>query len=263
MSLVFAAITPHPPMLIPSVGKERIEELTKTKEAMQLLERELYTTKPQRIIVISPHSSLYPDSFTINAHTNFESSFETFGDLTTRKEWIGCPDIGSKITHAAKMEHIPVQAMSEKKLDHGASVPLSYLTEHLPDVKILPIGFSGLDPQEHLRFGQLLKEVIMSSEKRVAVIASGDLSHSLTTMSPAGLNANGKKFDTSLCSALAKNDWEHIVNMDQTMIAEAEECGYRSILVLLGIIKDMDYTFTQYSYEHPFGIGYLVGECIF
>jgi len=35
MSLVFAAITPHPPLLIPSIGKDVIKKVDKTKKALE------------------------------------------------------------------------------------------------------------------------------------------------------------------------------------------------------------------------------------
>lgn len=263
MSLVFAGVTPHPPMLIPTVGKEKLEQLTQTKEAMEHLERELYAQRPQLILIISPHTSLFPDSFTVNGHTHFTSAYDHFGDLTTSKAWTGSPDVAARITHLAKLQHIPVQAVSEEKLDHGASVPLAYMTEHLPDAKVLPIGFSGLDPDAHIRFGTLLKEVIMASDKRIAVIASGDLSHCLAEDAPSGFNKQGARFDTTLCAAMESCDYDAIVTMDQSMVADADECGYRSILVMLGIVKNMHYQFIKHSYEHPFGVGYLVGQCVF
>jgi hypothetical protein len=37
MSLVFAAIVPHPPLLIPSIGKEAIKKIDKTKRALEKL----------------------------------------------------------------------------------------------------------------------------------------------------------------------------------------------------------------------------------
>jgi hypothetical protein len=38
MSLVFAAIVPHPPLLIPSIGKEGIKKIDKTKRALEKME---------------------------------------------------------------------------------------------------------------------------------------------------------------------------------------------------------------------------------
>jgi len=263
MSLVFAAITPHPPMLIPAIGKEKIQNLKQTQDAMRLLEAELYITKPQLIIIISPHSSLFSDSFVINAHTQFSGRFEKFGDLTTKKEWFGSPDFAATLSHEAKKANIPLQSMSEESLDHGATVALYYLTEHLPDVKILPMGFSGLGVDAHVQFGNFLKEVIMRSGKRIAVIASGDLAHCLTQDAPSGYKSKGSEFDSIICDSLTKMDTQKIRSIDQDLTKEVDECGYRSILILLGILQNMQCTFVLHSYEHPFGVGYLVGEFAF
>jgi AmmeMemoRadiSam system protein B len=257
MSLVFAAITPHPPLLIPAIGKDQLDKIEKTKKAMEKLEEEIYTRKPQVIIIISPHSSLFKNSFSINAHTNFESSFEEFGDLSTKKEWQGAPDIAVKITHMSGNLNLPTQLVSQEKLDHGASIPLFYLTKHLDKhVKILPVGYSHMNAMEHIRFGEILKEAVMSNNKRVAIIASGDLSHNLNKVSPYKEN-----LDERIRNLLKNKAIGNMLELDGSdLLKESNECGYRSILILLGIIKEMDYKFEEYSYEHPFGVGYLAGN---
>ena len=50
--LTFAAIVPHPPVLIPSIGKENIDKLKKTIRALDILEEELNQANPDTIIVI-------------------------------------------------------------------------------------------------------------------------------------------------------------------------------------------------------------------
>ena len=54
MPLVFAGITPHPPLLIPMIGKNQIKKIAKTQAALRQMEAELYATRPQIIIIISP-----------------------------------------------------------------------------------------------------------------------------------------------------------------------------------------------------------------
>ena len=260
--LVFSAIVPHPPLLIPNIGKDEIKKIEKTKQAMEQLEQDLYLTKPDIIIIISPHGSLFTDAFSINAHTHFVSDFEQFGDLTTKLEWTGADALASKIKQQIKVDEIPLQLISQEQLDHGSTIPLYHLTQHLPKIKILPVGYSELDAKTHLKFGETLKEVLMQTDKRIAVIASGDLSHSLTTDAPAGFNKAGKKFDEKIIELLENKNAVGITNMDAKLVEDATECGYRSILILLGIIKNMDYTFKNYSYETPFGVGYLVGNFV-
>lgn len=263
MSLVFAAVTPHPPLLISTIGKEATQQLNATKEAFASLEQDLYVSKPQIIIVISPHEGLYENAFVVNAHPQFIGSYKNFGDVTTIDNWIGAPDFAAKIGHASNVNGFPLRLVSEENLSHGASVPLHFLLSHLKEVKILPLGFSNLSPKEHLDCGELLKEVIFSTDKRVAVIASGDLSHCLSPNAPGGQKEAGKKFDESLIQMLETRNTIGITQMDKLLIDEAKECGYRSLLILLGILKNIDYTFKRYSYEHPFGIGYLTGNFIF
>lgn len=260
MALVFAAVTPHPPLLIPTIGKDQMNYVEKTKQAMLQLEQELYVAKPNVILIITPHGSLYPDSFVLNAHTSFHSSFEQFGDLTTKCTWRGAPELAADISHEAKKSNLPVQLISQQSLDHGAAVALFYLTAHMPEVKVLPVGYSGLSREAHIQFGEMLKDAIMQSDKRIAVIASGDLAHCLSKDAPAGLKKEGELFDNGLIKLLEQKKVDEILGMDEKIIAEVQECGYRSVLITLGILKNMDFSFKTLSYEYPFGIGYLVGH---
>ena len=104
----------------------------------------------------------------------------------------------------------------------------------------------------------MLKEVIMDSDKRIAVVASGDLSHGLTTDAPAGFSKVGSEFDKKIIQLLETRNTVGIAGMEDKFVEEATQCGYRSILILLGIMRDMDYSFKNYSYEGPFGVGYMI-----
>lgn len=263
MSLVFAAITPHPPMLIPGIGKESTAALAETRRALDHLEQELYVAKPNIILIISPHSSIFAESFSVNAHNQLHSSFDQFGDFSTKKVWSGSPDFAALVSQASLERNIPVQLVSQENLDHGAAVSLYFLTNHLPDVKILPLGYSALPRETHLAYGEMLKDLIFSSTKRVAVIASGDLSHTVTPDAPHGFRPAGKEFDSSFVDLLETRAYSSIATLDQALVSEADECGYRSTLILLGILKNMNCNFRTLSYEHPFGIGYLVGQFTF
>lgn len=262
MSLIFAAIVPHPPLLIPNIGKEELKKIEKTKQALEQLEQDLYLAKPDVIAIISPHGSLFSDAFSVNAHTHFVSAFEQFGDFSTKLEWKGADSVAARVAHRANLENLPLQLVSEEHLDHGSTVPLFYLTQHFNSLRVLPIGYSSLDAKVHLRFGEILKDIFMDTEKRIAVIASGDLSHGLTTDAPAGFHKNGKEFDQKLIELLETRNTAGIMGMDSTFVESAAECGFRSFLILLGILKNMNYNFKNYSYEGPFGVGYLVGNFV-
>ena len=103
----------------------------------------------------------------------------------------------------------------------------------------------------------------MKEDRRIAIIASGDLSHALTVESPNDYHEDGPIFDEQLIQMLEVRNTAGILGMNQDFIRNAHECGYPSVLITLGILKNINYTFKTYSYEAPFGIGYLVGNFVF
>lgn len=259
MSLVFSAISPHPPIIVPSIGQDNLQQIIKTKKALDKLEQDLYAAKPDILIIISPHGQVNADNFTINLSDNFEINFEEFGDFATKIKVTG--DITMMTNDRERIaSKSPVNIISEIKLDHGVGIPFFCLGQNLPQIKIIPIYYALLDNQSHLEFGKNLKEIILSSDKRIAVIASGDLSHCLTENAPAKFNPAGKEFDDSLINLLKHSDSQGIVNLDKKLIENAAECGLRSILILLGVLNNINYKTKILSYEAPFGVGYLVAN---
>ncbi len=260
MSLSFAAFTPHSPLLIPSIGKEETNKVETTTKAMERLEQELYSVKPQLICIISPHVGLFEDAFTLNGHVSFISNFSEFGDVSPSSHWTGAPEIAARIVHRVRLRDIPIQLISEEALDHGCTVPLAFLTHHLGECKILPIGFSKRSQEDHVHFGTLLGEYLFETDKRVAVIASGDLSHTLSEESPGGFHPDGAVFEKKILSSLENGNTTDIIHIDKNVVQHADVCGYQSLLILLGILGNLPYHFETYAYEAPFGVGYLTGH---
>ncbi|MDA3840336.1 MAG: AmmeMemoRadiSam system protein B [Patescibacteria group bacterium] len=257
MSIVFAAISPHSPILIPSIGKENTKRLEDTLKSFAKLENDLLEINPDTILIISPHGQVQENAFTMNLSPKFEGNFEEFGDYSIKVNFNG--DIGLAYKIREKLEtKAPLQLMSETNLDYGSLVPLYLLTKNLPNIKIIPIYYSGLSSQEHFDFGKLLQEELFSNNERIAVIASGDLSHSLTKDSPAPYSSKGKKFDAKIIEYLNDNDINSILKMKESLITDSNQCGLRSILILQGILSKIKHDPKMLSYEHPFGVGYMV-----
>jgi aromatic ring-opening dioxygenase LigB subunit len=256
MSIVFSAITPHPPILIPGVGKENRQLLKSTIDAYRLLEEELYVSQADSILIISPHGPILLNSFTMNVSPEYQSNFQEFGDFGTVLNFSG--DIGLSYKIRERLEtRAPLQLISERNLDHGSAIPLSIIASHMPKIKIIPIYYSGLNLESHYKFGQILKRELLVNKSRVAIIASGDLSHRLTKNAPAGFNPKGKKFDQKLIDCLIKNQHGDILKFNDKFISEAGECGLKSIVIMLGILNGIKLQPKLLSYEYPFGVGYL------
>ena len=78
----------------------------------------------------------------------------------------------------------------------------------------------------------------MTQDKKIAVIASGDLSHRLDDNSPMESNSAGPEFDQFLRDKLNKGDYDTLIEMDEKLIEDAGECAYKSLLIMLGLIKE-------------------------
>ncbi|MBU0598321.1 AmmeMemoRadiSam system protein B [Patescibacteria group bacterium] len=259
--LVFSAITPHPPIIIPEIGKQNLRFIEKTVKSMERLAEDIYAAKPDTIIIISPHGPMLSDAFAINMSPQFTISFKNFGDLSINLTING--DVGLIHHYKEIMEtKIPVVLANQAELDHGAGVPLYFLTKNLDKkkIKIVPISFSMLDYQSHYEFGRKLQEDILNDTKRIAVIASGDLSHRLTKDAPAGFSHWAEKFDKTIIEKVTNQDHNGLKSLDEDFIEEAGECGLRSIIILQGILNSIKYKTDIYSYEGPFGVGYLVAN---
>lgn len=259
MAIVFSAITPHAPILIPAIGKENLDKLQKTSESFKKLEEDLYASKAETLIIISPHGLIQGESFTMNLNPEFEIQFEDFGDFVTNQKLKGDVGLAYKIRESLETK-APLQLISEEKLDHGCGVPIHLLTQHLPKIKILPIYYSGLSLESHFEFGMLLKKELIKHKEKIAIIASGDLSHRLTKDAPGGYSPKGPKFDKKLIDLIREKKIGEIVELDNNLISQAGECGLKSIIILLGILNEVNYKPEILSYEGPFGVGYLTAN---
>jgi len=221
------------------------------------MERSLYASHPDVIFIISPHGSYFSDAFTLNVCPEYETDFAEFGDISTKIKFKSEGALAYKIRKASFAQNLPIATIGESKLDHGSSVPLCFLTSHLKNVPILQFGFCDLPPKTHIEFGNVLQEVILNSNKRIAVIASGDMSHALTSDSPAGFSVEGKKFDTKIQDLLSHQSISGMLQLSPEFTSSAAECGFRSLLILMGILQGVRCSYRQLSYEAPFGVGYL------
>jgi aromatic ring-opening dioxygenase LigB subunit len=258
--IVFAAHVPHTPLMLPAIGKEHRKRLRDTLDGMERLEEELYASQPDVIVLISSHSIQHDTTFSINLHDEFIVDLKEFGDLTTANTFEPDLDLIDKIQRSLRRGQQPLTLDSDAVLDYGCAVPLVLLSEHLPNVKILPISFSGLGPKEHHTFGRMLKDVLAVSNKRVAVISSGDLSHCLSTTAPGGFKKEGEEFDSYVTKAVEQASASNLLTLEPEFVQIASECAYRPLLIMFGILDGIQVAPEILSYEAPFGVGYLVAQ---
>lgn len=255
--IVFAGLVPHSPLLIQGIGKEKREMLHATLKAYEHIEKALYVTKPETIVMISPHAPSYPDAFSANMAQKYVGTLKAFGDHQTTLSAEGDFLLLDRLQRELRGEGVPFTLSSNEELDYGFTVPLLLLTSHLTDWKLVPFAPSALDAQAHFDFGRALHDILHRESTRVAIIASADLSHKLTAESPGGASAEGPAFDATIRSKLGQLDAEGLLALDPHAVEAAGQCGYRPIMTLLGLLQTMNAKPHERSYEAPFGVGYL------
>lgn len=255
--IVFAALVPHSPLLAPGVGKEKREALSATLKAYADVEQALYLSKPETIVVISPHAPSYPDAFSANMSPKYLGTLKAFGDHQTTVEAAGDFLLLDRLQRKLRSEGTPFTLTSSEELDYGFTVPLLLLTPHLTSWRLVPLAPSLLDAQAHVEFGRNLNRVLHGETSRVAVIASADLSHKLGPSSPGGTSVEGPAFDATLRSKLSAMDVQGLLALDATAVEAAGQCAFRPTMTLLGMLSGMNIKATELCYEAPFGVGYL------
>ncbi|MBI2551210.1 hypothetical protein HYV73_02580 [Candidatus Uhrbacteria bacterium] len=261
--LTYAAFLPHTPLLLPNIGREGTTKLADTLAAFEKVSAGLRATRPETIVLFSSHPGQNDVVFSINLSDRYYADLREYGDFTETFRWK--PDLLfiDRLQRQARKSKLPIKLDSHPGLTHGAAVPLQLLTDDTWALNIVPVSYIGSDPKKHVEFGRLLKEVCMETGRRVAVIGTGDLSHALSSDAPAGFHPEGKEFDERVQEAIRGLSLSTLLGMDPSLVENAHECAYRPLLMLFGVIEQMNLRPTIHSYEAPFGVGYLVADFTF
>ncbi|HKP84660.1 MAG TPA: AmmeMemoRadiSam system protein B [Blastocatellia bacterium] len=262
-SIVFAGIAPHPPLLVPEVGRRSIERVADSERAMREFSRRLIAARPETVIVISPHSPLDTRVFTARATAVLRGDFREFSAPGVSLSFENDLEMISAIKQAAGDEGVAFGELErDHRLDHGALVPLYYLREAGWAGPVVVIGFTLQSNQAHLAFGRAIARAANSLGRRTALVASGDLSHRLIVGGPYEYEPTAHLFDEQVVGAIATGDAGGVINLDHELRERAGECGYRSIVIALGSVNENLRDHQVLSYEGPFGVGYMVAVLV-
>ena len=261
-SLVFAGIAPHPPIMVPEVGRDAINEVRASIDGMATLTQRLIAAGTETVILISPHAPLEASAFVAYDGPRLYADFANFRAPSAVVEADLDEPLLLEIARAAAEEELVVVKLKNYDLDHGTAVPLYFLQHNGWHGKVIAFGYSFLSTEDHLRFGKCIRRAIEKVERPVAFIASGDLSHRLTRDAPAGYNPQAHLFDEEVVDAIDGCATQRIVNMDHEQRRLAGECGYRSMLVAIGVAEGGAQSCEVISYEAPFGVGYMVAQLL-
>ena len=260
MSILGAVAVPHPPIILPEIGRGEEQKISATIAAYQEIARRIVELNPETIIITSPHSILYADYFHISPGEAATGNMAQFRAAEVSLTINYDVDFARKLTTDAQAEKFPAGTIGERNpaLDHGTMIPLRFLEQAGLDfdkVKFLRIGLSGLTAEVHYKFGQLIERVAEELGRKIFFVASGDLSHKLA-VSHYGTVPEGAQFDSEVMENLGGADFLKLLTMNNVMCNRAAECGLRSFWIMAGALDKKAVRAERLSYEGTFGVGY-------
>jgi len=261
-AIVFAGIAPHPPIMVPEVGGEAIAEVRGSIEAMAEMTQRIIASGAETLVLISPHAPLEPYAFVAYQGPQLYGDFANFRGANTTVNAELDEELLDAIARVAAKQSYEVLRIEGYNLDHGTAVPLYFLQCNGWCGRVVALGYNFLSNEDHLRFGNSIRKAADSVGRRVAFIASGDLSHRLKLEAPAGYSPDAHLFDEEVVAALRDGAPERVINIDQNLRNQAGECGYRSMLVAFGVTEGLQSAPEVLHYEAPFGVGYVVAQLV-
>ncbi len=262
MSLEQVVVLPHPPIALPEVAGPRFNDVKKTAEGMIQLCEDIMAIGPETVIIITPHSTIHPSSFAVYSDETIMGNFAMFGapdvTLSVQNNLNFIQAVQYIRQESGKNDVIPIRRATP--IDHGSGVPLYYLTKAGYKGTVVIFNYCYSSTAVHQEFGQTIAKVIEKVNTKAVLIASGDLSHKIMPSAPGGFHPDGKKFDQVIVDAVESGNYNDIISMNSVLRANAGECAYNSLMVAFGALNNEKMNNKVYSYEAPFGVGYLVAS---
>ncbi len=262
MGILATFMVPHPPMIVPAVGKGGEERIQETIDAYNTVADEIARLHPDTIIISSPHSIMYTDYFHISPGKGAKGSFADFRapEVTFEEEYD--EELRDLICNNAEENHFPAGELGERnpKLDHGTMVPLWFIRKKYQKGKIIRIGLSGLSLSDHYRFGKLINSAIDACGRNVVFVASGDLSHKLQEYGPYGFSAEGPQYDSRIMKVASEANFGELFHFSEDFCEKAAECGHRSFVIMAGILDGKAVKSKVYSHQDVTGVGYGIAS---
>ena len=263
MSVVGAIVVPHPPIILPEVGRGEEKKISATDAAYRKAAAFVAELEPETVVLLSPHSVMYADYFHISPGSSARGDMGQFRAPQVKIRVDYDSAFAEALAEAAAAEDFPAGTMGERnpELDHGTMIPLYYVNQAYTDYRLVRIGLSGLPLTDHYHLGCLIQRTAETLKRRTVIIGSGDLSHKLKKDGPYGLAKEGPEYDERVMDVLGRAAFDELLEFDERFCDRAAECGHRSFCIMAGALDGLAVEAERLSHEGTFGVGY--GVCTY
>lgn len=261
MAIIGTFMVPHPPLIVPEIGKGDEKQVEKTLNSYQEVAKEIARLKPETIVISSPHARYYSDYFYISGSENVKGNFGSFGASSIIFDEEIDIELAKEIERIAEKDSFPSGCIKDEVLDHGTMVPLYFVRKELPKCKIVVVGLSTLPLLDNYHFGMIINEAVQNINRKVVYVASGDLSHKLQEYGPYGFIKEGPIYDDRIMKTMSSGNFNELLEYEESFLDKAAECGHRSFTIMAGTLNGYNVQSKQLSHEDVTGVGY--GICTF
>lgn len=263
MGIIAGFMVPHPPMIVPEIGRGSEAQIADTIKAYEKIADEIAALEPETIVITSPHSVMYADYFHISPGSGAKGSFASFRAPGVRFDERYDEELVKEICSLADAEDFPAGTAGERdpSLDHGTMVPLWFIRNKYKGGRIVRIGLSGLPFIDHYRLGQLIQKAADDTGRRAVFIGSGDLSHKLQDYGPYGFAKEGPEYDERIMDVMGRAAFGELFDFDEGFCDRAAECGHRSFVIMAGAFDGIVVKAEKLVHQDVTGVGY--GICAF
>lgn len=212
MSLVFAGVCSHAPGI---TGRAHMAEPVLRDEfyaAFRQMSVDLHAAKPDALLVIgAEHFGNFfmnnMPAFAIGMADQYEGPIEDPAWLKIQRRSIRGNAALSRRLITEVMNSVDVAYAEEWKFDHAISVPLHFLTPDY-DIAVIPANINCQGPpltplHRAWAFGEALRRAADAVPERIAIIATGGISHWPATPDSGKINDN---WDREFMSRWSRND---------------------------------------------------------
>ncbi|MEV0289049.1 class III extradiol dioxygenase subunit B-like domain-containing protein [Kribbella sp. NPDC050820] len=229
MSVVSAAVCPHPPLLVPEVASGAAGELDDLRAACLTAIEQLAAADRLLVLGSAPAgtTSVGPVSYDGSAG----GSFGAYGAPGVR---VGAGDAVLPLSLA-----MGAWLVEQTK---AAGLPRSYLAVS-----------SATSPAQCVQLGR----EIAAGNDRIGLLVMGDGSARRSEHSPVHLHPRAEIFDTTVATALGAADSVVLAALDPDLAAELQAAGRAPWQVLAGVLES-GLTGNLAYHAAPYGVGYFV-----
>lgn len=267
MTLVFAGLCGHGPGFTGRADMADSEQLALMHEAFAEMHRRLEAARPDVLIVVAAEhfANFFMDNmpaFAVGMADYYEGPIEDPDWLGIQPARVPGAKALSRQIVGDVMQDIDIAYAEEWKLDHGIMVPLHFLTPDY-DLPIIPANINCQGPplpplHRCWAFGEALRRAADGVPERVAMIATGGISHWPATPDSGKIN---EAWDRTFLDCVMRHDRDSLLAYkDRDVYRDAGQGGFemRTYIALSAATQEADGEVLLYEPIPIFAVGVTV-----